>query len=262
MSGSAATPLAGRGIVITRPAHQADTLAEAVRARGGRAILFPTIEIVAPRDLKPFFTVVDRLEDFDLAVFVSPNAVTRAFDLALARGRLPARLTIAAIGDATVSALEQRGVREIIAPAHSFDSEALLALPAFHRLAGKRVAIFRGQGGRELLGETLVARGAKVHYAECYRRAAPALSPAPLHDAWAQGALHAAVATSTIGLTNLVEMVGEAVAAKLKATPLFVPHPRIAGNAFEQGFSEVIVTGAGDEGILDSLCDHFVRRAA
>lgn len=262
MSGPAATPLAGRGIVITRPAHQAATLADAVRAKGGHAILFPTIEIVAPHDLQPFFAVGDRLEAFDLAVFVSPNAVTRAFDLLLARRPLPARLTIAAIGDATVSALKQRGIREVIAPAHSFDSEALLALPAFQALAGKRVAIFRGQGGRELLGETLTARGAQVQYAECYRRAVPALSPAPLHEAWARGALHAVVATSSIGLGNLVRMVGEAAAANLRATPLFVPHPRIAGNAFEQGFSEVIVTGAGDEGILDSLCDHFVRRAA
>jgi uroporphyrinogen-III synthase len=262
MSGSAATPLAGRGIVITRPAHQADALAEAVRAKGGRAILFPTIEIIVPRDLRPFFAVVDRLEDCDVAVFVSPNAVTRAFDLMIARPRLPARLTIAAIGDATVSALEQRGVREVIAPVHSFDSEALLALPAFHALAGKRVVIFRGEGGRELLGETLTARGAQVQYAECYRRAVPALSPAPLHDAWTRGALHAVVATSTIGLRNLVGMVDEALAANLKATPLFVPHPRIAGNASEQGFSEVIVTGAGDKGIVDSLCDHFGRRAA
>ncbi|MGQ0751319.1 MAG: uroporphyrinogen-III synthase [Betaproteobacteria bacterium] len=259
MSGSAA-PLAGRGIVITRPAHQADPLAEKVRARGGRVILFPTMEIVAPQDLQPFFAVVDRLEAFDLAVFVSPNAVMRAFDLITAPRRLPVRLAIAAIGDATVSALERRGVREVIAPAHSFDSEALLALPAFHEVAGKRIAIFRGQGGRELLGETLAARGAQVQYAECYRRIVPALSPAPLHDAWAQRALDAFVATSSIGLGNLVGMVGEAGAANLRATPLFVPHPRIADNASRHGFSGVIVTGAGDEGIVEGLCDYFGRR--
>ena len=55
-------------------------------------------------------------------------------------------------------------------------------------------------------------------------------------------------------------MVGEAGAAKLRATPLFVPHPRIAGNAAQLGFSDVIVTGAGDEGIVASLCEHYGRR--
>jgi uroporphyrinogen-III synthase len=255
-----AAPLAGRGIVLTRPAHQADMLAEKVRGRGGRVILFPTIEIVAPQDLQPFFAVVDRLEEFDLAVFVSPNAVMRAFELTTARRRLPERLAIAAVGDATLSALEQRGVREVIAPAHSFDSEALLALPAFHKVAGKHIVIFRGEGGRELLGETLCARGAQVQYAECYRRIVPAISPAPLHEAWAQGTLHAFVATSSIGLGNLVRMVGEAGAANLRATPLFVPHPRIAGNASRHGFSEVTVTGAGDEGIVEGLCVYFGRR--
>ena len=259
MSESAA-PLAGRGIVITRPAHQADPLAEKVRAQGGRVILFPTIEIAEPQDLRPFFAVVDRLEEFDLAVFVSPNAVTRALDLTTARRRLPERLAIAAIGDATMSALERLGVRQVIAPPHSFDSEALLALPSFQEVAGKRIVIFRGEGGRELLGETLAARGARVRYAECYRRRVPALSPAPLYEAWAQGALDAFIATSSIGLRNLPAMVGEAGAAKLRATPLFVPHPRIAGNAAQLGFSDVIVTGAGDEGIVASLCEHYGRR--
>ena len=259
MSASAA-PLAGRGIVITRPAHQAGSLAEKVRARGGRVILFPTIEIVEPQDLSPFFAVVDRLEEFDLAVFVSPNAVTRAFDAMSARRPLPERLAVAAIGDATVGALERRGVREVIAPHHSFDSEALLALPGFQEVAGKRIVIFRGQGGRELLGETLAARGAQVEYAECYRRVVPALSPAPLYEAWKEGALDAFVATSSMGLRNLSAMVGEAGAAKLKATALFVPHPRIASNAATLGFSDVVVTGAGDEGIVVSLCERFGHR--
>jgi uroporphyrinogen-III synthase len=259
MSESAA-PLAGRGIVITRPAHQAGPLADMVRAQGAHVILFPTIEIVEPHDLRPFLAVVDRLEEFDLAVFVSPNAVMKAFDTMSAQRRLPERLAIAAIGDATVRALERRGVGEVIAPPHSFDSEALLALPGFQEVAGKRIVIFRGEGGRELLGETLAARGAQVQYAECYRRRVPALSPAPLYDAWAQGGLDAFVATSSIGLGHLPAMVGEAGAAKLRATPLFVPHPRIAGNAAQLGFSDVIVTGAGDEGIVVGLCDYFSHR--
>jgi uroporphyrinogen-III synthase len=49
---------------------------------------------------------------------------------------------------------------------------------------GKRVIIFRGEGGRELLGETLKQRGAAVEYVSCYRRARPQLDPAPLLKLW------------------------------------------------------------------------------
>jgi uroporphyrinogen-III synthase len=259
MSDSAPKPLMGCGIVITRPAHQAQSLAAKVRVAGGRVILFPVIEITEPEDLQAFYAVVDQLQDFDVAVFVSPNAVTRAFELMAARRALPGRLVVAAIGDATVSALERCGIRDVIAPAHSFDSEALLGLPFFQQAKGKRIAIFRGQGGRELLGDTLLGRGAHVQYAECYRRVVPKISSAPLYEGWARNELHAFVVTSSIGLKNLLAMVGEPGAARLRTTPLFVPHPRIAENARQLAFSKVLVTGAGDDGIVSGLCDHFAH---
>ncbi|HET7548506.1 MAG TPA: uroporphyrinogen-III synthase, partial [Usitatibacter sp.] len=66
-----AGPLAGRCIVITRPAHQAGSLAEKVRTAGGEVIRFPVIEIAEATDLAPFYRVVDALEAFDYAIFVS-----------------------------------------------------------------------------------------------------------------------------------------------------------------------------------------------
>lgn len=250
-------PLAGRGIVITRPAHQAQSLAAMVRAAGGHAILFPVIEIRDLEDLQPFNAVVDRLHEFDLAVFISPNAVNRALDLIAARRTLPAALRIAAIGRATVNALGRRGITGVLAPAHGFDSEALLALPALGDVAGKRVVIFRGEGGRELLGDTLIARGARVEYAECYRRGAPQLGAAPLMNAWSNNELHAIVVTSSEGLNNLFQMIGKAGQARLAVTPVFAPHPRIAQTARLLGLSRVVTTAAGDEGLLAGLCEYF-----
>lgn len=257
---SPATPLAGCGVVITRPAHQTGLLAAMVSAAGGQVILFPVIEIVDPPDLAPFNALVDRLEEFDLAIFISPNAVNKAMNLISARRALPAALEVAAIGRASVSALRARGVANVVAPAESFDSETLLALPAFRDMAGKRVVVFRGAGGRELLGDTLVARGAQVAYAECYQRVRPLLDPAPLLSAWACDEVHAVVISSSEGLHNLVQMIGNAGEARLAATPVFVPHARIAQTARARGLAKVVTTAAGDEGIVAGLCAYFSPR--
>jgi uroporphyrinogen-III synthase len=258
-SSRAGQPLAGIGVAVTRPAHQAGALAQKLEDAGANVIRFPTIEIAVPEDLRPFYQVLDQLKDHDIAVFVSPNAVARAMDLICARGALPGHLLVAAIGDSTVSALRQRGVREVIAPEHSFDSEALMALPALRDVAGKRVVIFRGEGGRELLGDTLAARGAHVVYAECYRRVVPHIDTKRLFDAWARDALQAFVVTSSIGLRNLASMIGERGMPMLAATAMFVSHPRIAENARGLGISRVIVTAAGDDGIVAGISAHFKR---
>ena len=246
------TPLAGKGIVVTRPAHQAGYLAESIRAGGGNAILFPVIEIAEIEDQQPLLALIDRLDDFDWAIFVSPNAVSRALRLINARRELPARLRFAAVGHGSVRELNQCGVREVTAPAR-FDSEALLDLPQMREVGGKRIVIFRGVGGRELLGDTLAARGAGIEYAACYRRVRPRRDAARLLEAWARDQLHAITVTSSEGLHNLVALAGATGRSPLRQTPLFVPHPRIAETARELGLATVVVTAQGDDGIMHGL---------
>lgn len=250
-------PLAGKGIVVTRPSHQAQELAQLIRRLGGRPILFPAIEIRDVDDLGPFMRLVDRLDQYDFAIFISPNSVERAMSLISARRSLPARLKVATIGGGSVRALERHGVTGVIAPQGRYDSEGLLELPAFAAVSFKRVAIFRGVGGREELGDTLRERGAKVDYAECYRRVRPEPDTAPLLRAWLRNELDAITVTSSEGLRNLFEMIGEPGRAQLLRTPLFVPHPRIAEAAHARGVERVIVTGPGDEGLLTGLAACF-----
>jgi uroporphyrinogen-III synthase len=145
----------------------------------------------------------------------------------------------------------------VLAPTERSDSEALLALPELADVHGWNVVIFRGEAGRELLGETLAARGAQVTYAACYRRGRPAADPAPLLEAWTRGALDAVTVTSSEGLTNLWAMLGPAGRAHLRATPLFAPHARIAANARALGLAQVVTTGAGDTGLLAGLETFF-----
>jgi len=257
MSAAQRPPLEGRGIVVTRPAHQAAHLSDLIRAAGGRVILFPVIEIVEAGDLQPLLALIDRLDEFDLAIFISPNAVNKAMNLIKARRALPPHLQLAAIGRSGVRELKHFGITAVIAPAARFDSEALLELPALQEVAGKRIVIFRGDGGRELLGDTLTARGAAIEYAECYRRGRPQLDAAPLLKAWARNELHAIISTSSEGLHNLFDLVGKLGQSWLRKTPLFVPHPRIEQTARELGLATVVLTAQGDEGLVEGLAQWF-----
>lgn len=243
--------LAGRGIVVTRPRELAGGLAALVEKAGGRPILFPAIDI---EDLPPP-AALERLGDFDLAVFASPTAVSRARFQAKA-GSWP---RTAAVGEGTRRELERRGASGVLAPEGAADSEALLAMAELQQVAGKRVLIVRGEGGRALLGDTLAARGARVEYAQCYRRKRPLADPAPLLAAWSAGAVHAVTVSSAEGLENLHTMLGKLGEERLRATPLFVAHARIAEQAARLGVREAFVAGAGDGEMLARLVAYFAR---
>ena len=213
--------------------------------------------IVEVGELQPLLALIDRLDEFDLAIFISPNAVNKAMNLIKARRALPPHLQLAAIGRSGVRELRHFGVPSVIAPAARFDSEALLELPALRDVAGKRIVIFRGDGGRELLGDTLTARGAAIEYAECYRRGRPQLDATPLLKAWARNEVHAITGSSSEGLRNLYDLVGKLGQSWLKKTPLFVPHPRIGQAARELGLATVVLTAQGDEGLVQGLEQWF-----
>lgn len=166
------------------------------------------------------------------------------------------------MGKTSERELARFGLSDVIAPRQRFDSEALLELPELSQVQGKRVAVFRGDSGRDLLGDTLVERGAAVEYITCYRRGKPDIAPTPLLQLWQRRQLDAIVITSSEGLRNLVDMLGASGAELLKATPLFAPHARIVAEARSLGLSRVIATAPGDDGLLAGLIANFEPLAA
>lgn len=255
----AALSLAGRRIVVTRPAGQAASLAQAIAAAGGEALVFPVIEIAPVCDPVELAAATAELERFQLAFFVSPNAVEQALGYILPRRAWPPALVLSTVGKGSEAALARAGFHEVVAPASGFDSEAVLALPEFQpeAVAGREVVIFRGDGGRDLLGETLLQRGAQVRYVTCYQRRIPAADPAPLLAAARQARLDALVLTSSEGVGNLLAMVGEAGRRDLAGVPVFVPHPRIAEAVRQAGLGPVVLTGPGDAGVMAALATHW-----
>jgi uroporphyrinogen-III synthase len=254
-----APALAGRRVVVTRPAAQAAHISALIRAAGGEPLLFPALEILDAAHLQPTIALIERLDTFDLAIFVSANAVKKGLGLVRARRDWPAALRVATVGGGSERELQRCGFVRVIAPAERYDSEGLLELPELKDMDGKRVVIFRGEGGRELLGDTLSARGATVEYAECYRRGRPDADPAPLLALHARQALDAFTVSSSEGLGNLQYMLGEAGRRCLIETPMFAPHERIAAAARASGVQTVVLTGPGDEGLVAGMAGFFAK---
>jgi len=248
-------PLQGKTIVVTRPRAQAAKLAGLIAAQGGIPAVFPLLDIGPAEDAAPLRAAVARLDAYALAVFVSPNAVDFSLPAILASRAWPAGLQAATMGQSSVAQLANYGIGGALAPRERFDSEALLELPELQagRVAGKRVAIFRGDGGRPFLGDTLRERGAEVDYVTCYHRSAPA-EAGHLLALWRAGTLDALTVSSSEGLRNLVDLLDGQGRAYLAATPVFVPHRRIADVAREQGVRQLVLTGPADAGIIAGLC--------
>ena len=241
---------AGRGVVLTRPRDLAAAFGRRIESLGARAIVFPTIEI-QPLAAPP---VLGELARFDFVVFVSPSAVRVAERML---PPWPRNAKAVAISFGTKRELDRAGIAPVIVPESGADSEAVLAAPELQQVAGRRVLIIRGDDGRPVLAETLTARGAKVEYAECYRRVRPQADPAPLVAAWRRGEVDAVVALSAQALGNFVDMTKGALAAM---TPFFVSHERIARHARSLGVKEVIVAAPSDDAMIERLVAYFDGR--
>lgn len=250
-----ANKLQGMGVVVTRPAHQAERLCRLIEAQGGTVICFPTLEILAPRDPAAILRIIERLGEYDVAIFTSPNAVEWALTPILARRGMPPDLKMAAVGKGSARALECFGVVVDWAPVTGFGSEALLSMSGLQDVTGLNIVIFKGEGGRELLGETLEKRGARLSYVEVYRRSRPKADPDRLLCRWRRGEIHAVTATSTESLRNLFEMIGEVGQQWLRDTPLVIISERTRQAARGMGFnrSPVIAGEASDEAIVEAL---------
>ncbi len=242
-------PLAGRGVLVTRPARQAGAFAQKLAALGASPIVFPAIVILPPEDYVPLAAVHARLADFDVAVFVSANAVEYGAPDA---AQWQKGLVAVAPGPGTAEALASVGIAPVVHPATTFDSESMLSLPALSDLEGRRVIVFRGERGRELLSASLRQRGALVETVACYRRAAPSSGAAGLVEALRDGRVHALTFTSSEGVDNLWSVVGDEGQRLLARLPAFVPHQRIASHAQERGMRATLTAG-GDAGLLAGL---------
>jgi uroporphyrinogen-III synthase len=250
---SAQRPLEGLGVVITRPREPAEDAARVLEREGARAFVFPTLAIEDAPPGPELEAAIESLPRASLAIFVSANAVEKGLAAVRARREWPPGVEVAAVGEATAQALRNSGFAHVISPRERHDSEALLQAPRLLAVEGQNIIVFRGEGGRELLKQALEARGARVSYAQCYRRVRPAADSAALLHAWDRGEVHAVSALSAETLENFVALLGAEADRRLSSVVLVVPHEAIAAHRDARRFLRTIVSSHGAEGLARAL---------
>lgn len=247
-------------VVVTRPGAAGQALADALVQAGQPALWLPAFDFAAAPDQNAARATLNTLADFDLAIFVSPQAARAT--AALLDGRWPAGTAIAAVGAGTraaVLAIDGAAAATLIAPAaedmRGGGSESLW--PLLQRLARlRRVLLLRAQSGREWLGEQLQQAGATVVSLAVYsRRVHAPTAEARSGLATAAAKALASVITSSDAVAALATMLQPQpeVLRALRAGPALAAHPRIAAALREAGYEHVIVCAAQVEPILTTL---------
>lgn len=221
---------------LTRSQPGADRQARALRERGFDVLVAPVITI--------------RLEDapapegpFDRVVFLSEHAVRNGLP-ALRRSGALQGARVLAVGARTAAVLGEQGIAAAV-PAEP-TSEGLLALGELAQVAGERVLLVRGVGGRVELAETLAARGARVEQYRCYRR-----EPVRRVDGALAGC-DAIVVASGEGLRAAAPL--WRAAGGRADVPVLVPSGRVADLAVALGFSRIHdCRGADEAAVLAAL---------
>lgn len=243
--------LEGRRILVTRPAHQADQLCRLIEARGGTAVRLPLLSIVPVPHAASVLRLMESASAFDGWIFTSANAVRHARDLW--RREWPAPLT--AVGPATAAALEA-GAQAAAVPTATYASEAVLELPQFQNVTGKKFLIITGEEGLAGLAATLRARGATAEVAEVYRRV-----PLPYDAEHVLSALRGTqvlIITSGGALEHLLRLTPEASRPVLLKKYLVVPSARVLEKASELGFRAVLVPQRMSDAAIIELIEQTV----
>lgn len=243
--------LAGLQVLNTRPARQAAALTLRLQAAGAQVSELALIQIV-PLDLLPDKKrLLLDLDRYDGLIFVSANAARYGLDAAADYWpQWPHRLPAFAVGERTAALLRAAGLT-VMVPAQA-DSEGLLALPALQDVRGRKFLLWRGEGGRELLAETLRARGATLDVLELYRREFPSAASRQWQALQAAGAMpQVVVLTSPDALRHWRQLAGPAATQPR----WLVVSPRMQAQAAAAGARVLLAAGADEDSVLAALAD-------
>ena len=238
-------------ILVTRPSPAGEELVSRLRAQGKVAWSLPLIEFSPGRELSMLPDLLASLSQDDLLFALSQHAVWHAAAALRQHHIVWPRVQAFAIGRTTALALHTASGLSVNYPRDREISEVLLQLPELQNVAGKRAILLRGNGGRELIGETLAKRGAKVTFCECYQRSAKHYDGAEEAMRWQSRGVTTVVVTSGEMLQQLWSLIPQWYREHwLLRCRLLVVSERLAHLARELGWQDIKVADNADNDAL------------
>jgi len=224
-------------VIITRPDGQADSLLQKLSDSIGHLVQFTHLPLLS---ILPLSVSRPEIDKFAGVIFVSPNAVKHFFNQ-FSDVTFDAKMPIVAVGLKTAEILEKKLNHKILYPT-SMNSEGVIDLPVLQQIEGQQWLMIKGEGGRDLILETLQKRGASVETMDVYRRELPSIN---LQHEIANTLKEAAlwVITSKDALQNLIA-IGNLEKIANHQTKVLVSSDRLKAIAIEKGF--VIATQSAD----------------
>lgn len=239
-------------ILVTRPLPAGEQLVSRLRALGQEAWSLPLIQFMPGGDLPSLAARLAALNPGDLGLVLSRHAVTWAGATLSSQLQIwPGDVNWLAIGRTTALALHQASGLPVNYPRGREISEVLLQLPELQNITGKRALILRGNGGRELIGETLQQRGAIVEFCECYQRIPCPLDGQAEAVRWSQRGIKTLVVTSGEMLHQLYHLIPVPWHAPwLLACRLVVVSERLATQGQKLGWRDICIADNADNDAL------------
>lgn len=246
-----ARSLAGYTLLITRPKHQAEPLSILLKTTGANTILFPTLLIKLLHNTKKIRHILNHIQDYDIAIFVSANAAIPFNNK---------QIKIIAIGPGTAKALKKNNMNVNFIP-KIYSSNGILALPILKNVKNKRIVIFCGENSNPLLKDTLLKRDATVDEAICYRRECPIINETQLKQLQSQS-IDLVISTSKESLQNLARLFPKPTSGWIYHKHSLVISEGMANLAHQLGFNgEIIIAkNASDQVIVDTLINAVVKQ--
>lgn len=243
--------LHGLRVLNTRPQEQAHGLSQQIRKASGVAIELPTLEIQEHTD---WLHALPELSQVQQAIFVSANAVTYCFKKL--KQPWPAAIQTIAIGQGSAAALQQFNIQTSAIPEVS-DSEHLLALPSLQHPQNQRILLFKGAGGRPLIEDRLLERGANLIALNVYQRALPKINQQFVKSIWRDDLVDIILLTSEHSMHNLFKLFEQDSHTWLRSKTCLVISERLVQIAASLGMKNIILSHP--DGMMDALFDYVTK---
>jgi len=204
-------PLFGKRILVTRAEHQAKELSWLLLSRGALPVQVPVIEISPPRNWRELDRAIRNLKGYGWIMFTSVNAVEIFWKRMYALGmdsRCLADIRIGAIGPATASALEKRGIQPDYVP-EIYTSRGFLTGLKKKDIAGCKVLLPRADIADSEISDGLAKLGAEVHKLTAYRTTTAARSASQAKQMLSRGEIDVITFTSASTVNSLLTILGQ-----------------------------------------------------